>query len=1190
MKQRLLSLIAMVAFAVVAFAQTTWTPPLPDASQAATLNSSDKDTVYLYNVGAAQFLFKGADWGTQAAVNATSAFSTILTSYADEANDAEYWRIFLVESKNKKYLFNNDGAYCFTDLNNQDVATSYWTITQDANKIVHIQSYIYGTYGESLAGKYFGYCPSRADIDHSGNDLGTHIAVWGDVDPNEEDAHIDWLIFTKATFDAWNATNSVKLQLLNLINTAEEIGVDVSSAVAVLNNNSATVEQVEDAITALKTKIVESMAGEASEENPVDVTSVFIVNPDFTGKSTSGWTLTGSYAKTQDNSPHYIQDDEGTNTDEIGLDSSPGGWLEFWKSGGIDADQDAHQVINDLPAGQYRLQLDGIGLGGQLYAITNGIEQTAPLGRYLQHVNFDFLHVGGDLTFGFKFTPTESVAWVAVDNFRLFYLGEGDNPMLIILKNAMNTVEPYYLQTTDDAFSSALYDELSTVYANAQTLIETSSTDEEASKAAIDAINDVRTRILAESASYEKMRVLVEMTAENDVEKYLARSKKDGDGYEKLCTTIETLVEGFQDKLNDRSYNSEAINADIEAYNQAIKDGMAVVRSEIKAELDAAVASGKALDENLDITDLFEGMEIVYSSSARNYPNLPDTLWQNATGTTDFKTQYGTAEVWNATSFDIYREVSLPKGKYTVTANAFYREASSSSNYANYMADAITGYSYIYAGNNQTLLYNMANLVTSEEVSGWYNIAGEDEEPLYQPNSQQAAHGAFNTEPYATQTLNTVSTVLSDAGTLRFGFKSGEGLQDDQWTVWENVRIYYNIATASDYNPELAQLIERANEISMDGAGGVQAALEKLEKATADGDKALDSNDTNTKSAAITQLVEAINYAEKGAELAQEITELFTTYQEKFSDPENDIVSNYDAFPALLETIDAAVLVEEFESNEQIQGWIDSLPIEWTRYLLGWDELDNATAENPVDLSMMLVNTTFDNNDKAGWTVEAESVGGTDADGCIEFWQSSPFDIYQTLVELRPGVYRLSVNALYRAGSSEDETGAVNAADSIPVNEMYLYAGTEQVKVVQWSDFERGALTGTLALNQEEYPELAGTDYALADATDFCAPNTRSAFQTFIQAGRYMNELTFEYREGQGEIRLGIRKTQAVGNDWAPIDNFCLEYLGADPNGIRGINAGTNNAGNAIYNLAGQKVTRMQKGIYVVNGQKVAVK
>ena len=1190
MKQRLLSLMAMVALTVAAFAQTTWTPPLPDASQAATLSSSETDVVYLYNIGAGQFLFKGADWGTQAAVNATTAFSTILTSYPDEANDDVYWRIYLQEAANKKYLFNNDGAYCFTDLNNQDVTTSYWTITQDENKIVHIQSYIHGTYADSNAGLYFGHCPSRADINHSGTDLGTHIAVWGDVDPDEEDAHIDWLIFTKATYDAWNATNSVKLELLNLINTAEDIDVDVAAAVAVLNNNDATVEQVEDAITALKAKIVETMADEASEENPVDVTSVFIVNPDFTGKSTSGWTLTGSYAKTQDNSPHYIQDDEGNNTDEIGLDSSPGGWLEFWKSGGIDAVQDAHQVITDLPAGQYRLQLDGIGLGGQLYAITNGIEQTAPLGRYLQHVSFDFLHVGGDLTFGFKFTPTEDVAWVAVDNFRLFYLGEGDNPMLIILKNALNTIEPYYEESTDDEFSKALFEEMQSVYENAQQLIETSSEDQEAAKAAIDAINDVRARIVAESAAYAKMLNLIEVTAQDDVRKYQELSQKEGDAFEQLINTIETLADSFQEKLDNQSYTVETIDADIEAYKQAVKDGVLAARDELRAYFEKVVASGETLSQPLDITTLFDGMEYEYSTSAKEYPNVPDSLWQNTTATTKFKTQYGTAEVWNDHEFDVYREITLPKGKYTITVNAFYREAGNDVNYQNFMADATSGFSYLYAGGVQTTIFNVANLVTDEAVQTWGTLTLTDDEgeevTMYVPNNQQAAHYTFTTDPYAEQTLNSVSTVLSREGTLRFGIKSGEGLDDNQWTVWEGFHIYYNAATADDYDAVIEALIAQA-EVAK--TGGVIAAGSKIENAIAAGEKAIGA-DADSKINAINLLNESLTYAEEAAKLASQITNEVGTYQQKLDDA-IEVSSTYDEFDKMMEAINAAVEAEEFESNEQIQGWLDNLPTEWLKYLLGWDELANATAEEPVDFTLLLANPTFDNSDASGWDVQVESNSGTFADACIEFWNSSTFDIHQEFALLRPGFYRLSVNAFYRAGNSDNEIAVLNTPDSVMANNAYLYAGEESVQLIQWSNFENGALPGTLAENQETYPGLNGTDYTLADETPFCAPNSRSTFQTFAEAGRYWNYIIFEYKEGQGPISLGIRKTDTASYDWVPIDNFMLEYFGAEaPDAVRSIAADTNAAPAAIYNLAGQKVSRMQKGIYIVGGKKVLVK
>ena len=45
-----------------------------------------------------------------------------------------------------------------------------------------------------------------------------------------------------------------------------------------------------------------------------------------------------------------------------------------------------------------------------------------------------------------------------------------------------------------------------------------------------------------------------------------------------------------------------------------------------------------------------------------------------------------------------------------------------------------------------------------------------------------------------------------------------------------------------------------------------------------------------------------------------------------------------------------------------------------------------------------------------------------------------------------------------------------------------------------------------------------------------------------------------------------------------------------DPDAIKNVNGSVNaNNGNAIYNMAGQRVSKATKGIYVVDGKKVAV-
>ena len=487
----------------------------------------------------------------------------------------------------------------------------------------------------------------------------------------------------------------------------------------------------------------------------------------------------------------------------------------------------------------------------------------------------------------------------------------------------------------------------------------------------------------------------------------------------------------------------------------------------------------------------------------------------------------------------------------------------------------------------------MAAIAPTEAPATWNSpaeIEVEEGVSVFIPNNQFTAHEVFTDKDFAEKCLTSVSTVLSSDGTLRFGVK-GDGLQGNQWSVWADFRIYFNVAQASDLDPEIENLLAQVDEILLEGTpGGVRMAETKLTQAQTQGNTALNSDDATVKNAAINALADALAYAAKSVELGQKITNIYQDYEDREGSLDQDFVSGYTGFATLMNEIASSMYDEDFESNEQIEGWIESLSEEWLNYVLGWTALDAATIDNPVDMTMLITNPTFDNNNKDGWTVECESIGGTDADGCVEFWQSSAFDMYQVLPKLRAGFYRLEVDALYRAGNGDNEIGAVNAADSIPLNEMYLYASTQSTKIVQWSDLDKGALAGTIAENQELYPGLSASDYTMNSGA-FCAPNSRAAFQTFIEAERYHNSVNFGYTEGP--VKLGIIKFEAMSNDWAPIDNFALYYLGTEaPDAVKSIDAADASilAGKEIYNLAGQKVGKAQKGIYIIGGRKVVVK
>lgn len=1202
MKQRLLTFLSMVALAVVSMAQMTWTAPAPKGSD---LSSSDRDTVYLYNVGAAQFLHAGTAWGTHAVVKSLG-LPVRLTSTTTEAG-ATYWQIYFFEgSKSKQMLFNDNGSDCFVDLNNQDVTKSYWAFSK-VGDYYRIQSFSTAVSDPEAfdASLFFGQSPLRTDFDQNGNTLDSHIGCFADMKADEEEAHIDWIIVTKRAYDEWNAVNGLKYKLLDLINTAEDFGVTPTDAIAVLNNANATAADVQAAIDGIKEVIINGLDDQASELNPVDVTTLFITNPDFNNKSTDGWVLTGSYAKTQNNRNHNIQYDDGTETDEVGLDT--GGWLEFWKSGGIDADQDAHQVIKDLPAGVYSLGLVGVGTGGQLYAITNGIEQTAPLTQYLQHVDFQFLHVGGDLTFGFKFSPTGSVAWVAVDKFRLYYLGKStEDETLTMLRKAFDQYEPY---TTDYKISEALMAEAITVLDNAQKLINDRSDDKEANTAAINAINNMTARISAEAAAYTKLDNFINNTIANDLTRY---ADSESPAIQGLYTQITDFEEEFAAAYNDASWNTDEINAKIEAYNQAVSAALEARRQEVKVQLDEAAATGEALAEPLDITELYSDMAFDYTTSqVAHTDGLGD--WVNETKTGNFKTAYSTAEVWNVHPFNIYRELpDLPKGKYTIQVKAFYRTTNNLDNYQNYDA-AAQPLAFLYANNSQKGLTNVAELARDEK---WFDndaaltsdgTTDADGNPVYNsapfvPNSQQGAHTVFNSDEALAQKAVTevAASVINEGDVLTIGIKGTEDLQDNCWVVWADVKVFYNGITTID--DELQALIDNAGTLK---AFGVQATETLISEAIAAGEAAI-GQDAATQVEAAQKLNAAVEASKRSEQLVDEIAALYPVYDEKRQTLEGDYTDT--TFPDLMNTIGSAYSSEIFESNEQIEQWINGLKDSWNNYILSKAGIEGASVAEPFEISELIVNNTFDDatgdstTTPSGWTAEFENNGGKGREGIMEFWGCSTFDIYQELPKLKDGYWRLEVDAFCRAGNTDDEIAAISTPDSIPFNQEYLYVSaksfSKEKKVVQWSDLNAGAV-----VNNEENAEfistLAKNDYSftLGDVTtNFVAPNNQSQMATFIAAGRYHNTIDFAYQESDGPVRIGLKLIETMTNIWCPFDNFRLYYLGTTaPDAVESIAAGTQAAPAAIYTLDGRQASTLQRGINIVRRadgkvQKVLVK
>lgn len=166
----------------------------------------------------------------------------------------------------------------------------------------------------------------------------------------------------------------------------------------------------------------------ASTTTPLDITR-FVVNPDFEELNANGWTIT--YTSSTSNTRGY-QNSSYTNGN-ITISH----FIEAWRGSYTLGDGSIHQTINDLPQGTYLLEADAIAnnnaTGAYLFMQDGDSETRTAISTDSSPLHFSVFFTKattGPLTIGVK-TVSTTANWIAADNFKLEYLGngstEGDN-------------------------------------------------------------------------------------------------------------------------------------------------------------------------------------------------------------------------------------------------------------------------------------------------------------------------------------------------------------------------------------------------------------------------------------------------------------------------------------------------------------------------------------------------------------------------------------------------------------------------------------------------------------------------------------------------------------------------------------------------------------------------------------------
>ncbi|MDO5483010.1 MAG: CotH kinase family protein [Bacteroidaceae bacterium] len=181
-----------------------------------------------------------------------------------------------------------------------------------------------------------------------------------------------------------------------------------------------------------------------------------------------------------------------------------------------------------------------------------------------------------------------------------------------------------------------------------------------------------------------------------------------------------------------------------------------------------------------------------------------------------------------------------------------------------------------------------------------------------------------------------------------------------------------------------------------------------------------------------------------------------------------------------------------------------------------------------------IINPRFDNDDTTtGW--EGTPLGAYNPKENAEHYEKN-YDTYQNINGLKAGKYRVSLNAFYRMGSSDNDYDLYSSGNYSESLHAVLYARTSE------GEFTTPIMPSSSAALEES---LGGGTSTVNwwDTTPLYIPNNMESAYYWFEAGNYENTLECEVGTN-GELTIGIRKSTTTAGDWTCLDNWNLEYFG----------------------------------------------
>ncbi|MBO4612337.1 MAG: hypothetical protein J5671_04110 [Bacteroidaceae bacterium] len=1226
MRNRLLILLGAAFMTVASFAQT-WTEPVEPTE------GSDPVSGQLYrvkNVAAEMYIGNGSvffGWNTTACLVENSAITWTMTY--DEAKAG--WTFAGYDGGwPGQYLFisgNGIPGYAMHVDNPTDPHRYYEIIKQESGNYRVRCVASDDTYGEGIENwenRFWGWNPDPESE--------YPTAMYAAVDPDEGYA-CEWAFVNMSLYFAQKNMYDLTVEI-------EEKGYDVDYSSYEAAYNSGDYDQTKAAYEELKVKVDNARVYAVlkygddgltapSTTNPCNATAL-IKNPSFDAGNIDGWLCT--FKKTGTVA-------EGRNCDNCGYqganysngDVKIEKFIEAWSNTANTynpnyswralGDAELTQTLPALPQGLYKFTCDAIAnqqdghnpvtgvelfaTGGELEAVQNiSTGNGAP-----EHFEVTFVSTGGDIKLGLR-TNNASANWIAADNFTLTYYGEvKDDPAKVLLDKYIAELEQKY----GDVYGVKAEQSVKDAYEAAMTTAQNATEDYEAAQASLEAA----AKALQESIDeYVKLKNTL-----TSISKQIRMASTD---WKDLSFELSDLQSDYQKKYDECT----ATNEEIEALpDSAYNISATFISAALAADPEGSV--GKEITlllKNPGFDTEFSGWtvnkgNIVWGGEnvgplPEDHPAYPYTVEGIVDG--------GCAEKWHE-AFDICQTIkNMPVGVFQLSCQAFERIDDGGKLWAELYA-TLNGSTQtqtvkdIDEDAQETALYDPAYGGGHGEA-GTHNGDSETTDGRWRPNGMSSSNVYFRAGLYK----NFFNIVVGMPSDMTVGIRTTNA---QNWVLFDDFKIFYMGEDLEKYKEMIKEKQAELNLLLEENEVAVTDSVSTVVNAAlAQGDEALASNVGKTCTDAIMALIDAAAAVTANLEYMQAFADDFYELQEfRYSQEglDGDI-------PEIMEDVEDKL---DPDGNEQFK---DNAEVEQTRIELAraYNQFvqecltSGASESEPADITYVIYNPRNDNYDPdatdpvgvKGWNVPVGNVGyGYPEDKSIsEFYQTNKYEINQTIYGLNPGYYRLKVYGYYRDGNGARIDSCLNKVEGYVENSYArLFAGNAETSLLPISAcYEKytelvndGNYEGVTTGNSVKIT-LAGEE----EGETIYIPNGVAACKVVFnfdededgEAPLYENILQFKVEEGQGDITIGLRKDhedniaadpengiEAVNyGDWTVWDNWKLEFIGTDTpdvdptTAIQGVEVAAP-VKVAIYNLAGQRMNKAVKGVYIINGKKV---